>query len=449
MSRDGFHDRLHPLRLSRPPMNSPKSPVPFIITMEACERFSYYGLVSILMLYLKNELKLGEGSAKEVLHLFKTGVYFLPLLGGLLADRWLGRYRTILLLSVFYCLGHGWIALTDASRGGLMVGLALIALGAGGIKPCVSAFVGDQYGPSARENLARVYGLFYASINFGAMFGFALIPWLRDHHGYRWAFGIPGIFMGIAAAIFWAGSSRYIKSGPAAAPTSSSASAAPASHGLRAVQRIALVLLPVPVFWALYDQINTSWVLQGEKMIPFEVVGYRFDAERIQSVSALLVLIWVPILTLGVYPWAARRGRAWSPLGRMLSGFIFAALSFVACAWLQRRIESGESLSLAWQLFPYTILELGEVLVSATGLEFAYAQAPEQHRGLVMSLWLLCTALGNFLVAFITRINTGLVHASGSSEFLFYAALMAVAALAFHLIARTRNPASEPPHRAQ
>ncbi len=109
--------------------------VPFIITMEACERFSYYGLVAILMLYLKNELRLGEAHAKEVVHLFKTGVYFLPLLGGFLADRFLGRYRTILALSVFYCLGHGWIALTDASRSGLYVGLALIALGAGGIKP--------------------------------------------------------------------------------------------------------------------------------------------------------------------------------------------------------------------------------------------------------------------------------------------------------------------------
>lgn len=424
-------------------MNPRKSPVPFIIAMEACERFSYYGLVSILMLYLKNELKLGEGSAKEVLHLFKTGVYFLPLLGGFLADRWLGRYRTILLLSVFYCLGHGWIALTDASQSGLMVGLALIALGAGGIKPCVSAFVGDQYGPAARDNLARVYGIFYAAINFGAMFGFALIPWLRDHHGYRWAFGIPGLFMGIAAAIFWAGSSQYVKSPPSPPPSNQQ----PASHDRRTVLRIALVLLPVPVFWALYDQINTSWVVQGEKMIPFDVLGYRFDAERIQSVSALLVLIWVPILTLGVYPWAARQGRAWSPLGRMLSGFVFAALSFVACAWLQRRIESGESLSLAWQLFPYTVLELGEVLVSATGLEFAYGQAPERHRGLVMSLWLLCTALGNFLVAFVTRINSDLVRASGSAEFLFYAALMAVAALLFHFIARTRNSTTQAPGR--
>jgi proton-dependent oligopeptide transporter, POT family len=413
-------------------MHQPSRSIPFIITMEACERFSYYGLVSILMLYLQKELKLGEAHAKEVVHLFKTGVYFLPILGGLIADRWLGRYRTILFLSIFYCLGHGWIAITDASKNGLLTGLALIALGAGGIKPCVSAFVGDQYGPGSDDKLSRIYGLFYASINFGAMFGFALIPWTRDHHGYRWAFAIPGIFMGIAAAVFWAGSRAYTR-----VPVAPPAPSASGATDLATVGRIALILSPVPVFWALFDQINTSWVTQGSAMKPFEVLSFTFDAERIQSVSALLVLIWVPILTFGLYPWANRRGWNLTPLKRMGAGFVFASISFVICAWLQTRLNAGEALSLKWQLLPYVVLELGEVLISATGLEFAYGQAPARYRGLVMSLWLVCTALGNFLVAVITRINSKFVQASGTAEFLFYAAFILVAAVAFTLIARS------------
>ncbi len=410
--------------------------------MEACERFSYYGMVSILMLYLKNTLAMGEANAKETLHLFKTGVYLLPILGGLLADRWLGRYRTILWLSLFYCAGHGWIALTDASRDGLMVGLALIALGAGGIKPCVSAFVGDQFPPGPAQRLARVYGLFYASINFGAFFGFALVPWIRDHHGHRWAFGIPGLFMGIAALAFYAGSRHYVRipPGPHPSPNPEPAAATSARSGWHDVLKVALVLSPVPVFWALYDQINTSWVVQGEKMRPFLLLGYRVDGERMQSFSALLVLAWVPVLTLGLYPWLARNGRAWSPLSRMQAGFGFAALSFVLCALVQRHIEGGATPPLQWQMVQYTVLELGEVLVSATGLEFAYAHAPAQHRGLVMSLWLLCTALGNFLVAVLTRLNTAVFKASGSTEFLLYAALMLLAAALFALLARALFP---------
>lgn len=407
--------------------------------MEACERFSFYGMVSILMLYLKNTLGMGEGPAKETLHLFKTGVYFLPLFGGLIADRWLGRYRTILWLSLFYCLGHGWIAVTDASQGGLMVGLALIAIGAGGIKPCVSAFVGDQYPPGPKERLARVYGLFYASINFGAFFGFALIPWIRDQHGHRWAFGIPGLFMGVATLVFYAGSRHYIRI--PVPPEANREQANP--HGTsdwRDVGKVALVLSPVPVFWALYDQINTSWVVQGERMVPFHVLGYRVDGERMQSFSALLVLAWVPILTLGIYPWLARRGCTWSPLSRMKAGFGFAMLSFLACALIQRHIEGGATPSLTWQILQYTVLELGEVLVSATGLEFAYGHAPARHRGFVMSLWLLCTALGNFLVAALTRLNTTVIKAAGSTEFLLYAALMAAATVAFAIIARLVFP---------
>lgn len=412
--------------------------------MEACERFSFYGMVSILMLHLKNTLGMGEGPAKEALHLFKTGVYFLPLLGGFLADRWLGRYRTILWLSLFYGLGHGWIAITDASRDGLLVGLGLIALGAGGIKPCVSAFVGDQFPPGPKERLARVYGLFYASINFGAFFGFALVPWIRDHHGHRWAFGIPGVFMAIAAAVFWMGSRHYVRLPAAIDAKPSPDAAAHDAGGWKAVAKVALVLSPVPVFWALYDQINTSWVVQGERMKPFDLLGYRVDAERMQSFSALLVLAWVPILTLVVYPWMARRGRTWSPLARMQAGFGFAALSFLLCAWLQRRIEGGATPGLQWQMIQYTVLELGEVLVSATGLEFAYGHSPARHRGLVMSLWLLCTALGNFLVAALTRLNTTVIQASGSTEFLLYAALMLVATGMFALLAWALFPKAVP-----
>ena len=236
-------------------------------------------------------------------------------------------------------------------------------------------------------------------------------------------------FMGIAALCFWLGSPHYLR-----VPVK------PAAKGtaldLKVVGRIALVLLPVPVFWALYDQINSSWVLQGAKMAPFVVAGFKMDAERIQSVSALLVLLWIPILTLLVYPAAERAGLKLTPLRRMGAGMVFTAISFVVCAWLQSRIEGGARLSLAWQLLPYTLIELGEVLVSATGLEFAYGQAPESSRGLVMSLWLCTTSLGNFLVAAVTWLNDRFVHARGTLEFLFYAGLMFVLAGVFALIAR-------------
>lgn len=412
--------------------------VPYIVATEACERFSFYGMLSILTLYLRDELRMEESGAKSLVHLFKMAVYFLPLAGAWIADRWWGRYRTILYLAVFYCLGHGTLALFEGTRSGMYAGLALIALGAGGIKPCVSAFVGDQFTAAQAGLLPKVYGLFYWSINLGAMFAFALIPVVRDRWGFGWAFGIPGLFMGLATLVFWLGSSRYVKQPPSAAdPQAAVFAEAPADSVPRSriLLRIAAVLLPVPVFWALYDQINSSWVLQGTRMTPFELIGYRVDAERIQSVSALLVLLWVPVLTFGVYPLAERLGLRPTPLRRMGAGMVFTALSFVICAALQRRIEAGETLSLAWQVVPYVVIELGEVMVSATGLEFAYSQAPPSLRSTVMSFWLLTTSLGNFLVAAITGINARYVHATGTAEFLFYAALMLGVTALFALLA--------------
>ncbi len=418
--------------------------IPFIVTTEACERLSYYGMLSVLTLYLKNELALGEDGSKTLVHLFKMAVYFLPLAGAWLADRWLGRYRTILSLALFYCLGHGALALFEGSRAGVLLGLTLIALGAGGIKPCVSAFVGDQFDATRPDLLPKIYGLFYWAINLGALFGFALIPLIRDHGGYRWAFGVPGLFMGLATLVFWAGSGRYVRKAPLGAGSPAGAGSAGRRETWRIVGRVALVLVPVPVFWALFDQINTSWVLQGTHMTPFELLGYRVDAERMQSVSALLVLIWVPVLTLGVYPLAERLGWRATPLRRMGAGMVFAALSFVICAWFQQRLEAGTKLSLAWQVLPYTVLELGEVLLSASGLEFAYAQAPVALKSVVMSLWLLTTAVGNFLVAVITTVNARFVHADGVHEFLFYAALMLAVAGFFAVIA-SRYRATQPP----
>lgn len=395
--------------------------IKYIVGNEACERFSYYGMLSILTLYLKNVMDMGESGAKEVAHLFMTAVYLLPLFGGWLADRWLGRYWTILILSLFYCLGHGALALFEGSRAGFFLGLALIAIGAGGVKPCVSAFVGDQFAEHEERALTKVYGLFYWSINIGAALGFALIPFIRDHAGYRWAFGVPGFFMGLATLLFWLGRKKYIRP-----PPSRVHSGIFKRENRRAVANILIIFAAVPMFWALFNQVFTTWVLQGERMTPFHLLGYKVDAERMQSAGAILVLIWVPILTLWVYPLAERLGLRPTPLRRMSIGMLLGAVAFLISGFIQRVIDSGQTPSVAWQIAPYIVLEAGEVMVSATALEFAFSQAPPSMKSIIMSFWLMTMAVGNFLVAVITNLNKSFVKAHGAAEFYFYAILMFV-----------------------
>ena len=122
-------------------------------------------------------LMVPQAEAKATYHLFVSACYLLPLLGAYLSDRFLGKYRTIMLLSLVYCAGHGVLAMFE-SKAGMYAGLALIALGSGGIKPCVSAYVGDQFTESNKHLVKKVFDLFYWSINFGSFFSSLLIPWI-------------------------------------------------------------------------------------------------------------------------------------------------------------------------------------------------------------------------------------------------------------------------------
>jgi len=425
----------------------------YIIGNEAAERFSYYGVMGILELYLANKMRMGEAGATETLHLFGGAVYFMPLLGGWLADRWLGRYWTILTISLFYCLGHATLAFFGGSLPGLYTGLALLAIGAGGIKPCVSAFVGDQFRPGQDRLLTKVYAWFYWSVNLGAAAAFFLIPRIHESWGYSWAFGVPGLAMALATSCSWSGTRYYVRQPPMRTqnrlrffpvvwyalahrterkPGDEILDVARGHfsdeevNGAKSIIGILTIFATVPMFWALFNQVNSTWVLQGKAMRPFYRVhgSYLLNGETMQGSGGVLVMIWVPILTLGVYPWLERRGVRPTPLRRMSFGMFLGAAAFFLSGLLQTQLDRGVSLSIVWQLAPYIVLEAGEVLLSATALEFAFAQAPIQFKSIIMSFWLMTISLGNFLVAAFTNLNAHFVKAKGASEFFFYAVLM-------------------------
>jgi len=193
------------------------SGIPFIVANEAAERFSYYGMRAILVVFMTQYLMsptgqldvMSEHEAQGYYHLFVSAVYFMPFLGAFLADGVIGKYRTILFLSLFYCIGHFALALDD-TRMGLLIGLGFIALGAGGIKPCVSSHLGDQFGLSNHHLLSKVFGWFYFSINLGAFAAMLIIPWLLAEYGAATAFAVPGLLMLAATFAFWSGRYNFI-----------------------------------------------------------------------------------------------------------------------------------------------------------------------------------------------------------------------------------------------
>ncbi len=332
-----------PYRTAPVPSTEIPAGIPFIIGNELAERFSYYGMRAILVVFMTqylmdaggNPAPMSASEAKAYFHLFVSITYFTPFLGALLADGVLGKYRTIILLSIVYCLGHFCLALDD-TRTGLLVGQALIALGAGGIKPCVSAHVGDQFGSSNRHWLSKVFSWFYLTINLGAFVSMLLVPWLLKTYGASVAFLVPGVLMLLATVIFWSGRYRFVHI-PAAGMVF--VREALSGEGLRCLGRLSGIYLFIAMFWALFDQNGSSWVLQAQQMDRL-IFGVEILPSQIQAANPLLIVLLTPLFYRFLYP-ALGRYLQLGYLNKIAIGLFITVLSFVLVAGIQMRIDAG------------------------------------------------------------------------------------------------------------
>ncbi len=380
--------------------------IPYIVGNEAAERFSFYGMKTILVifmveyLWLMNDLPgraMSRAEAVEKNHLFNTFVYFTPLLGAFVSDAFLGKYRTIIWLSIVYCLGHATLAFMgmwgDAAWW-LAGGLVLISLGSGGIKPCVSAHVGDQFGQTNAGLVTKVFNYFYWSINLGAFVSTLLTPWLLEWYGPHWAFGVPGILMCLATIVFWMGRWKFIH--VPAKGLNHFKEEFFSREGMGAFGKLAIVnLLFVGAFWALFDQTGSSWVLQAADL-DRNVLGMQLLPSQIQAFNPVLILIFIPLFTSFLYPGISKVFPL-SPLRKIGIGLFIMVVAFGLVAAVQERIDAGYRPSILWQLLAYCLLTASEVMVSIVALEYSYTQAPRRMKSMVVSLYLLGVASGNFL----------------------------------------------------
>jgi POT family proton-dependent oligopeptide transporter len=335
-----------------------------------------------------------------------------------------GKYRTILLLSFVYCCGHLALAI-DETRVGLAVGLALIAIGSGGIKPCVSAHLGDQYRARGVAATTEGFSLFYLAINLGALCSSLAIPWLFERYGSTVAFGVPGLVMAFATWIFWLGRTRYVTIPPTPWRTYTAAILGVGNRSQ--LITLALLFLTISIFWSLFDQTSSSWVLQAEHLdrrLELPLFGFiELLPAQLQAINPLLILLFAPLFAWGVYPWLQQRGWLTSR-GKITTGMALASLSFAIIAVAQSELSQGNHVSVVWQILAYVFLTAAEVLVSVTTLEMAYVNAPGASKSFATSFYLLSVALGNGFTALCSGYLAAYIGATAStSYFLFFAAL--------------------------
>lgn len=424
------------------PVPSKKTPagIPYILVNEAAERFSFYGSRCILVFFMTHLLKNAAGElspmtaeqSKFWFHLFVSAVYFTPLLGALISDIWLGKYRTILWFSVLYCFG--FLALGfDHTRLGLGAGLILIAIGSGVIKPCVSANVGDQFGETNKHLINRVYHWFYFAINLGAFISNLLVPELLERYGPAVAFGVPGAFMVLATIAFWLGREEFVHIPRAGLEFVRECFS---GEGIRAIAKLSIIYVFVAPFWALFDQMDSAWMLQAEKMNR-HWLGHTWLPTQIVAVNPLMILILIPVFSYVVYP-AINKVFPLTALRKIGIGLFVGASPFVISALIETQIVAGGAPSIGWMVLGYLLLTSAEIMVSITCLDFSYTQAPKKMKSFIMAIFLLSISLGNAFTAVVNAVienQDGTRKLAGPSYFWFFVGVMVVTAVLFIPIA--------------
>ncbi|XP_071602770.1 solute carrier family 15 member 2 isoform X5 [Heliangelus exortis] len=345
--------------------------IAFIVVNEFCERFSYYGMRAVLTLYFLSFFHWDENLSTAVYHAFSALCYFTPVIGAIMADSWLGKYKTIIYLSIVYVIGHLIKSVGAIPSLGnqtvhvvlSMVGLFLIALGTGGIKPCVSAFGGDQFEEEHTSERSKFFSIFYLSINAGSLISTFVTPVLRGdvkcfgEDCYALAFGVPAALMVLSLVVFIAGSGLYRKTPPEGNVLlevckcigfaiknrlqNRSRQIPKRAHWLdwasekyskqligevKMVTRVLFLFIPLPMFWALFDQ-QGIYVLQPDQM---------------QFLNPLLILVFIPLFDLGLYPLINMCKFNFTPIRKMATGMILAGLAFGLAAIIEVKINETD-----------------------------------------------------------------------------------------------------------
>ena len=421
---------------------------------EMWERFSYYGMRALLVLYLTKSVGFSDNQAFLLYGAYTTLVYITPVAGGYLADHYIGAKRAVAFGGSLIALGHITLACTGLlssrlSEGTLFhVGLSFIIGGTGFLKPNISALVGELYRdrPALRNN---GFLIFYIGINSGAALGALVCGWLGERFGWHYGFGAAGIGMIAGLICFLLLSANLPEARPVNRPSDSAVAAKSLDRkiaflGLGMIGAImialqfqeqvgwvvlalaALALVPLardcrsltreqnaaigvllflialnPLFWALFEQAGSSLNLLTDRYVDRQVGDFSIPATWFQSVNSILLIVMTPPL-IQVWSALARRGREPSPVAKFALGLLLISLGFLGFAALLSTPGAVPLPALAVVLF-YLTHTIGELCFSPVGLAAISRHAPAHMVSSLMGLWFLSTAAGNFLGSMIAR----------------------------------------------
>jgi proton-dependent oligopeptide transporter, POT family len=375
---------------------------------EMWERFSYYGMRAFLILYMTAPAAAGglgfaDKQAASIYGTYTGSVWGAAIVGGVVADRFLGQFRSVLIGGIVIALGHFTLAFKALPF--FYTGLALIVIGTGLLKPNVSTLVGSLYAPGDARRDAG-FSIFYMGINLGAFIGPLIAGYLAQRVDWHVGFACAGVGMAAGLVQYVLGKKRLqpaldrLAAQPRTA-TPAEAAAAGGSAGFTAAEwkrmgAIVILFLFAALFWGAYEQAGSTLNLFADRFTRLSMFGVSFPSSWFQSVQPVFVILLAPAFA---WLWMRLGRREPSSPAKFAWGLVFMGLSFLLLvpAGAMAQSDTGVRVSPWWLIGAYFISELGELCLSPVGLSVVTKLAPVRIVGLMMGVWFLSNALGNKL----------------------------------------------------
>ncbi len=364
---------------------------------EMWERFSYYGMRSLLVYYMIKHLQFTQERSSEIYGLYTGFVYFTPLFGGMLADRLLGQRRTVILGAALMAVGHFLMAVESL----FFPALFFLILGNGAFKPNISTQVGALY-PMGDHRRDRAFSLFYMGINLGAFFSPLVCGTLGEKIGFHWGFAAAGVGMVTGLLVYLRGQKHLA---PDLVMQKKEAKQQQASEPLTReewlkVGAIFIMMALNIVFWSVYEQQGNTMALWADADTDRVILGWEMPASWFQSFNPLMIFLFVPLLNLF---WARldRRGKEPSSIAKMAIGCLLLGAAFLILIPPARELAVHPKASLWWLTACTFVLTLGEIHLSPIGLSLVTKIAPARIVSMMMGVWFLSSFFGNYLSGYL------------------------------------------------
>lgn len=388
---------------------------------EMWERFSFYGMRALLVLYMANYLLADPAKAADIIGyttlqnilinifgpltvqqmssqlygLYTGFVYFTPFFGGMLADRVLGQYRTVYLGGFLMAIGHFLMASEQA----FLLALLFLILGNGCFKPNISTQVGDLYKEDDPRR-DRAFGIFYMGVNLGAFLSPFVCGTLGQKVGWHWGFGAAGVGMLIGLVVYWLGRDLIPNTGKSIAAVEKAASRKLTKKEWNAVYALAFLCFLNIMFWAVYEQQGNTLQLWADKKTDWVFFDWEVPSSWFQSFNPFMIIVFTPLLA-SFWGWQNKKKREPNSITKMGIGCVLVGAAYILMILAAITVPGDERGSVMWLVGTVFVFTLGELYLSPIGLSLVSKVAPKPLLGTMMGLWFLSSFFGNYATGLI------------------------------------------------